>query len=108
MRQEAAPTYWVRLYLSGPIEVAKQIIRAECLSAGLCVTVEQTTFLYTGGEELGYVVGLVNYPRFPSEPAALLARGRDLMLKLLNGTFQHSAMLMTPDSTEWATKREGQ
>jgi hypothetical protein len=108
MRHETAAAYWVRIYLSGPIEIAKQTIRSECLREGLCVTVEPTTFIYTGGEEAGYVVGLVNYPRFPTEPEALLARARDLMHRLLESTFQHSAMLMTPDAVEWVTKRENQ
>jgi hypothetical protein len=72
---------------------------------GLCVTIEPTTYMYTGGEEAGYVVGLVNYPRFPLEPAALVDRGRDLMRKLITGTFQHSGMLMTPDTAEWISQR---
>ena len=93
----------MRLYLSGPIEVAKQVLRAECLCDGLCVTVEPTTFIYTGGEEVGYVVGLVNYPRFKSDPDAINARARDLMLKLLDATFQRSALLVTPNMTEWVT-----
>jgi hypothetical protein len=76
MKLDTAPTYTVRLYLSGPIEVAKQTIREECLREGLCVTIEPTTFVYTGGEEAGYVVGLLNYPRFPGESAALVARAR--------------------------------
>lgn len=104
--QKHAPTYWVRLYLSGPIEVAKQTIRAECLRAGLCVTVEPTTFIYTGGEETGLVAGLLNYPRFPCEPDVIEKSARDLMLKLLEATFQHSALMMTPTGTEWVSKRE--
>lgn len=99
-------THWVRLYLSGPIDVAKQVCREECLRAGLCVTVEPTTFIYTGGEEAGYVVGLVNYPRFPSTPESITARGRDLAVKLLDRTAQHSVLVMTPGRTEWITKRE--
>lgn len=106
MKTEAQPTYCVRLYLSGPIEVAKQAIRADCLEAGLCVTVEPTTFIYTGGEEAGYVVGLLNYPRFPSEPEALKARARSLMARLLDVTFQHSALMVTPETSEWMTKRD--
>lgn len=101
----SAPTHWVRLYLSGPIDVAKQICRAECLREGLCVTIEPTTFIYTGGEETGYVVGLVNYPRFPSTVEVLNARARDLAVKLLEGTYQHSVLMMTPTDTEWLTKR---
>lgn len=102
---KSVPTATARLYLSGPIEVAKQIIRADCLREGLCVTVEPTTFIYTGGEEAGYVVGLVNYPRFPSDQAAITARARDLMQRLLAGTHQHSALLVTPETTEWITSR---
>lgn len=106
MKTSVSPSYWVRLYLSGPVEVAKQTIRAECLREGLCVTIEPTTFIYTGGEESGYVVGLLNYPRFPCPPEDLVRRGRDLAIKLLDDTFQHSVLVMTPESTEWITKRE--
>ncbi len=101
-------TYVVRIYLSGPIEVAKQIIRAECLREGLCVTIEPTTFIYTGGEEAGYVVGLLNYPRFPSEPSELDARACALAEKLLTGTHQHSALVVTPMVTYWTTLRKDQ
>lgn len=105
MKTTTVTTFVVRLYLSGPIEVAKQAIRAETLRAGLCVTIEPTTYLYTGGEESGYVVGLLNYPRFPCEPAALEDRARDLMHKLLAATHQHSALMVTPDRSEWVTLR---
>jgi hypothetical protein len=106
MTEKQEQTYWARIYMSGPIEVAKQTIRAECLREGLCVTVEPTTFIYTGGEEAGYVVGLIHYPRFPSNPVAIEARARDLMQKLLDATHQQSALLMTPNVTTWITKRE--
>lgn len=106
MKAHSVDTYWTRLYLSGPIEVAKQIICAECLREGLCVTVEPTTFIYAGGEEAGYVVGLLNYPRFPCSEHTLDARANDLMLKLMEGTHQHSALMMTPHATRWITQRE--
>ena len=94
------------LYLSGPIDVAKQTIRAECLADGLCVTVTPTLFIYTGGEENGYVVGIRNYPRFPSDIISLRARAVTLMQKLLDATMQHSAMLVGPHETTWITKRK--
>lgn len=106
MITKTEPTYVIRLYLSGPIEVAKQAIRSECLREGLCVTVEPTTFIYTGGEEAGYVVGLLNYPRFPTTPEALRARACELMQTLLLATHQHSALMVTPESTVWLTRRE--
>jgi hypothetical protein len=103
---EAAPTYWARIYMSGPIEQAKQCLRAECLREGLCVTIEPTDFIYTGGEESGFVVGLVNYPRFPSSKEAIGARAMTIIDALLMSTHQHSAMLMTPGSTRWVSIRK--
>lgn len=108
MHTTHAETFVIRLYLSGPIEIAKQTLRAECLAAGLCVTIEPTHFIYTGGEEAGYVVGLLNYPRFPSTPESLALRAREVMLRLLEATHQHSALMVTPTISEWITKREGE
>lgn len=106
MKREIADTFTSRIYISGPIEVAKQVIREECFREGLCVTIEPTTFIYTGGEESGFVVGLLNYPRFPSTPQAISERATDLMHKLLDATHQHSALMVEPNRTEWVTKRE--
>lgn len=106
MRTEVQPTFTVKIYLSGPIEVAKHILRQDCLREGLCVTVEPTQFIYTGGEETGYVVGLLNYPRFPSDPEAIRTRARRLAELLLAATFQHSALLVDPQQSEWLTMRE--
>lgn len=93
------PTYWVKLYLSGPIEVAKQIIRQNARDEGLCVTVDPTTYIYTGGEEQGYVVGFINYPRIPWTEEAVLNRALVVAEKLLNGTYQKSVLVQTPTET---------
>lgn len=106
VRNEKVETYWIRIYMSGPIDVAKQIVRSECMQDGLCVTIDPTLFIYTGGEESGFVVGLLNYPRFPCDKESLRNRARNLMLKLLDGTYQHSGLMMCQDVTEWVTKRE--
>jgi len=103
---QTAPTFWARIYMSGPIEAAKQALRAECLREGLCVTIEPTLFIYTGGEEAGFVVGLANYPRFPSTPEAITQRAEQLIDALIGATHQHSAMLMTPETTRWVSMRD--
>lgn len=99
------PTFTARIYLSGPIEVAKQILRKHVHADWLCVTIEPTLFIYTGGEESGYVVGLLNYPRFPSGKHIIQARADLIADLLLEGTFQHSALIVTPDDTRWITTR---
>lgn len=104
-QERQVDTFWARIYMSGPIEVAKQVLRAECARAGLCVTIDPTTFIYTGGEEAGFVVGLVNYPRFPEDNDTILVRALDIVELLLDATHQHSAMVMTPRTTFWTSRR---
>lgn len=51
---------------------------------------------------------LRNYPRFPSNGDALTARA-DLIAKLLlEKTFQHSYLLVTPEVTKWFSLRDSQ
>ena len=100
-----AKTFWVKIYISGPLDVIEQTCRKHCFEEGLCVTVEPTRFIYTGGEETGAVVGLINYPRFPSNPETIIEQARDLAFELLEATFQHSVLVMAPSTTEWITKR---
>jgi hypothetical protein len=106
MKSHIEITHTIRLYLSGPIEVAKQVIREHVLAHPQCVTIEPTTFIYTGGEEAGYVVGLLNYPRFPDTAENLDAYAQDLANLLLDRTFQHSVLIVTPTETTWITNRE--
>lgn len=97
-------TYTVRIYMAGDIETAKRWLRHEVWREGLCVTVEPTTFIYTGGEEEGFVVGLINYPRFPSDPASILIRARIIAAGLVSECAQRSALVLAPDVTEWTTR----
>lgn len=106
MTHESCNTWWARIYIAGPINEAKQIIRRECMREGLCVTITPTDYIYTGGEEAGYVVELVNYPRFPASPLAIRRRAEELAIMLRDETFQHSVMVMFPDDTNWYSTRK--
>jgi hypothetical protein len=97
-------TYWAKIYQSGPIGVAEQVIRRECFPGGLCVTIEPTKFIFLGGEEMGFVVGLINYPRFPETSESILQKAKDLALKILDETYQSTTLIMTPDDTIWFSK----
>lgn len=99
-------SYWVKIYIAGPIEVAKQIIRREAKKQGMCVTIEPTTYVYTGGEEVGYVVGFINYPRFPASPAAIWGKAEHLANILRDETYQSSYTIMDPTKVIWRSDRE--
>ena len=101
-------SYWVRIYIAGPIEQAKQIIRRECMKEGLCVTITPTDYIYTGGEEAGAVVELINYARFPKSKEQLWDRAVELGETLRTETYQHSATVMSPERSLWFTSRKEQ
>lgn len=106
MIEKEVSTYYVKIFIAGPIEIAKQILREECFAEGLCVTIEPTLYIYTGGEEVGYVVGLVNYPRFPKTEVEIYNRAYKILSTLVEKTFQKSAMLVTPNTTKFISLKD--
>ena len=106
MISKECSTYQVKIYIAGPIEVAKQILREECNKEGLCVTIEPTLYIYTQGEEQGYVVGLINYPRFPKSTEEIYQQAKELGSKLLQETYQGSFTIVATDRTEFFSIRE--
>ena len=83
---------------------AKRVCRRFC-AEGLCVTVEPLTFVYTGGVEDGVRVGLINYPRFPTDAATLMATAERLGDVLRAELFQSSYSIVGPNDTIWKSWR---
>lgn len=106
LKTKTVTTFWAEIYMAGDINQAKQACREEAIREGLCITIEPTDFIYTGGEEVGFVVGLINYPRFPKTNQQTFARAELLAKLLIERLCQHSALIMTPEKTTWLTKRE--
>jgi hypothetical protein len=99
------PTTRFDIFIAGDLAQAKQACREYCFAVGLCVTVEPVTYIYTGGEEEGVRVGLINYPRFPADKATIRAKAKELADKLLERLCQHSYSIVGPDETEWFSRR---
>lgn len=104
IRQETT-TYTAAIYVAGRQAEAERICR-EFVLRGLCVTVEPVEFIYTGGQERGVRVGLINYPRFPADPSAIFATAEELAEALIEGLHQHSASIVASDNTVWLSRRE--
>jgi hypothetical protein len=100
-----APTIRFDIFMAGDIAQAKQVCREYCFEIGLCVTIEPTTYIYTGGQEEGFRVGLINYPRFPASPEALRETAAFLAERLLDRLCQHSFSIVGPNETEWFSRR---
>ena len=88
---KSAPAYKVEIFIAGMMEPASQICRSFCDEVGLCVTVTPISYVYTGGEEYGVIIGLINYPRFPKSQDEIyrtaLKLARKLRSELGQGSF---------------------
>jgi hypothetical protein len=101
----SAPTIRFDVFMAGDLAQAKQVCREFCFAVGLCVTVEPLAFIYTGGEESGFRIGLINYPRFPTSEDALRQRAVELADRLMKQLCQHSYSIVGPRETEWFSRR---
>lgn len=101
METKTVETFRASIHMAGDVETAKRELRRACYTAGLCVTVAPETFIYTGGEEAGLVVGLVNYPRFPSSRESIRNRAIDLAALLVRACCQRTALVVDDEKTSW-------
>ena len=99
-------TVHVSVWMAGDVDIARQAVREFCLDEGLCVTVTPTAYVYTGGEEAGFVLGLVNYPRFPTDATNLIHLARCLARHVAEACCQMSYLVEGPNRTEWYSRRK--
>ncbi|UXN70952.1 hypothetical protein N8A98_07115 [Devosia neptuniae] len=100
-----APTIRFDIFIAGDYAQAKQVCREYCFDVGLCVTVEPADYIYTGGEESGVRVGLINYPRFPGTAESLNAKAEGLATLLMERMCQHSFSIAGLATTTWYSRR---
>lgn len=100
-----APSYPVSIFIAGDVWQAETSCLDYCDAVGFCVTVTETGYCYKGGEEAGVIVGLINYPRFPKEPAEIWAHAEMLAAKLRVDLKQDSYTIQAPDKTVWFSHR---
>jgi len=105
MKRIEAPSYPVSIFIAGRASDIEDQCRTYCDEVGLCVTCTQTCFVYTNGEEEGYIIGLINYPRFPSDPATIWAHAEALAERLRDEASQDSYTIQAPDKTVWFSHR---
>lgn len=95
------PSYYANIYIAGDISVIKQVCREYCYDVGLCVTVQPIDYIYTGGEEKGAIIGLINYPRFPADSNAIYNKAETLGYLIQQKCCQKSFSIITPDTTTY-------
>lgn len=71
-----------KIFICGDLDVATQECLDYCTEVGLCVTVTPTMYVYRGGRQSGMIIGLINYPRFPSNRQGIWAHAMNLAVRL--------------------------
>jgi hypothetical protein len=99
-------SYPISIFMAGDISAATDYVRQYCDESGLCVTVTPTSYIYTNGQEAGFVIGLINYPRFPAAPEELWTTAEDVAAYLRERLYQDSYSIQSPDRTVWYSWRK--
>lgn len=122
--QKSLPTFEAKIYvglrkrytetLCKPIQVWN--ICQYAVAKGWCLTYTPTEFIYTptyttgsnccAGSEPGYIIGAINYPRFPVEVALLKERVLDLARMLLVELDQTRISVVFTDETVMLEQNE--
>lgn len=97
-------TIAVDILIAGSRAAAVEACREFCME-GLCVTVIDADYVYTGGMEAGVKIGLINYPRFPTSEDAIYEVAYRLAAFLIGRLFQQSCTIVGPSKTMWLTRR---
>lgn len=102
---QSCNSYSITIYIAGDLAVARQAIREYVNRFPLCVTLDATDYIYTGGLESGVRVGLINYPRFPVTRQALRESAVQLAEFLRDRLCQDSYTIVSPDNSVWVSSR---
>lgn len=80
-------------------ENVKSYLRQYCDKAGFAFSIFPIYFVYSGGEEHGCMVEIINYPRFPSTPDVLKQRAIEIAEMLLKEFKQYRISVVCTDET---------
>lgn len=110
MTRIEAQSYPISIFMAGSLNTAFEVCLKYCDEAGYCVTLHGTGYIYRdrrgGRHDQGFVVGLINYPRFPEEPEAIWARAETLAELLREACEEDSYTIQAPDKTVWFSIRD--
>ena len=106
MNVKECSSWSVHIHMAGLVTVAENVCRKFCDDKGLCVRINRTKFIYTNGEESGFTVSLMNYPRFPKTTGEIDSQSIRLGKELMTACKQKSFSIETPNSTMWYSNRE--
>ena len=104
-RVEPSNSYWATIFVAGGLEASTKVCQDFCMKVGLCVTIEPTNYVYTGGSEIGVRVGLIHYAPFPDSKDNIFNKARELGKLLAEENSQWSYTVLTPEVSAFFSRR---
>lgn len=77
---------------------------AEYCESGACVSIQETSFVYTAGREFGAAISIISYARFPKDYCELKSNTIKLATLLIERCHQHSCTILTDDESIMITR----
>ena len=95
--RNTAKAYSASIHIAGSFMQAETLCR-RWVMRGACVQVIPCSYIYTGGEEEGILVRLMQYPRFPRPEHEILEMAVELGQYLAQELCQVSFSIETPEN----------
>lgn len=96
----------IKIYIAGDYDLYRNICRKFCFHIGLCVNIRKCDYIYTGGEETGVIVELINYARFPSNRVEIKQIAIELAFELMDEGCQTSFSITDGDKSYFYSIRK--
>jgi hypothetical protein len=81
------------------VQEVEDFLQEKVDKIGLCVSITPTRYVYTNGNENGLIIGLINYPRFPSDEYKIRMCALELAGDLMLFCKQMRVCVVFPDKT---------
>lgn len=88
------------------LEEVRQICQKYVDTEKSCITLTSTEFFYVKGNEPGFIVGFINYPRFPATYEEINDKAIKLAKELMISLKQYRVTITTPNNSIMLTNNE--
>lgn len=105
IRNTSCETFTSEIFMAGDTDFARHFLQNLCAKEGLCVSLEKVDYVYTGGMERGFVVRLIQHPRFPENNSNIKEKAMRIAESLLLELGQGSCSVVCSDETIFMSRR---
>lgn len=96
----------VSIYCTGDKARLYAAVQETIDAIGLCVSIFPCDYLFTGGQESGYEIRLINYPRLPFDMDTMMAKAGHVAQAVFTVNPKGSLTIVAPHETIFWSNRD--